>query len=109
MPRFYLHVNSHVIRANRRQGKAARKPTVMRVGKTGRSQPGWGFLIVDAAGRPVAAIRYTPDRPLKCGAEVYVECLHRPVPDPQAKAPPAAAASPTQSTCRVGRSTGKAP
>lgn len=108
---YFVHVNSHVIRANRRADKPA-KPIVVRVGRAGKPRGAWGVTIVDATGRPVAIVTYTPDRPLKCGAEVYVECLYAPKPVRQAapKAGAARAAKPAQSACRRGAgSAGRTP
>lgn len=109
---YYINVNSHAIRSNRR-GRPPKKPIVVRAGKAGKPVGAWGIIVTDADGNPVAAVRYTPDRPLKCGAEVYVECLYRPKVDRQASRPKAGAAKaarPAQSACRRGpASTGKTP
>lgn len=74
-----IHVNQHRIRANTKTG--ARVP-VLTV-KTGRdNQYAHEVDILDLDGRVMASIVYRPDKPLKCGARVWIETtntveLHR--------------------------------
>jgi hypothetical protein len=65
-----IHVNQHVIRRNQKTGERA-APITIRVGrKTQRTNVA---IIVDADGGQVAKIVYSPDKPLSCGARVWIE------------------------------------
>lgn len=65
-----IHVNQHNIRANAKDGK--RRPCITvkdykRNRKTNLAE------IVDASGAVVARFIYSPDKPLSCGARLWVE------------------------------------
>lgn len=65
-----IHVNQHVIKANRKNGDNEAPLTV----KTYKSNtPAHNVQIKDDAGRVVASIIYRPDKPLSCGAHVWIE------------------------------------
>lgn len=65
-----IHINQHVIRSNRTSG--AREPVI--TVKDHRSNSyGSRVDILDAAGQPVATVVYSPDKPLSCGATVWIE------------------------------------
>lgn len=64
-----IHVNQHVIRKNRKDGERNPPLTV----KNYKSNTyGSKVEILDDAGKVVCEVVYTPDKPLSCGAEVYV-------------------------------------
>jgi flagellar biosynthesis/type III secretory pathway ATPase len=65
-----IHVNQHNIRANLKNGESSPVITVKDYKdnrKTNKAE------IVDANGNVVAAIVYRPDKPLSCGARVWIE------------------------------------
>jgi hypothetical protein len=64
-----LHINQHVIRANRKTG--ARDPVItVKRARTNRYLSQADIVLPD--GTVVASVRYTPDAPLPCGAVCYV-------------------------------------
>jgi hypothetical protein len=68
-----IHVNQHVIRANRKTG--ARNP-VLTV-KTHKTNVYCHEVIIhDANGVEVARVVYRPDKPLSCGAQVWIETVN---------------------------------
>jgi hypothetical protein len=78
----YVHVVSAVIRKNRLLVPADREPpVVVRRGRSGRATRSRAVDILDENGNVAATVRYTPERPLGCGAVVYVEAPYgaRPV------------------------------
>jgi hypothetical protein len=65
-----IHVNQHNIRANHKNGEDRPVITVKDYKanrKTNRAE------IVNADGDVVAAVVYSPDKPLSCGARVWIE------------------------------------
>lgn len=65
-----IHVNQHKIRSNQKTGK--RDPVI--TCKTYKSnQYGSKVEILDKEGRVVATVIYSPDKPLSCGARVWIE------------------------------------
>ena len=65
-----IHVNQHVIKANRKHGKADPVLTV----KTYKSNDyGHEAVIYDPDGREAARVIYRPHKPLSCGAQVWIE------------------------------------
>lgn len=60
-----IHVNQHVIRRNKMHGEY--EPP-LRVIRKGRSEPAYQVEIVGPA-----RVVYSPDKPLKCGARVWIE------------------------------------
>lgn len=65
-----IHVNQHVIKSNRKTG--AREPVI--TCKTYDSnQYGHEVIIYDKDGNEVARVIYSPDKPLSCGAHVWIE------------------------------------
>ena len=68
-----IHVNQHKIKANHKHG--TREP-VLTV-KTYKSNTyGHTATIYDADGNEVARVVYRPDKPLSCGARVWIETQH---------------------------------
>ena len=65
-----LHINQHVIRSNAKSGK--REPVI--TCKTYKNNDyGHEVEILDKAGEVAAKIVYRPDKPLSCGAKVWIE------------------------------------
>lgn len=65
-----IHVNQHAIRRNRKTGE--REPVI--TCKTYRSNDyAHEAVIRDDSGQEVARVVYRPDKPLSCGAQVWVE------------------------------------
>lgn len=65
-----IHVNQHKIRSNQKTG--SRDPVI--TCKTYKSnQYGSKVEILDKDGEVVATIIYSPDKPLSCGAKVWIE------------------------------------
>jgi hypothetical protein len=67
-----VHVNAHTIRKNRKLGLRA-PPIVVRRRST-RYKPVYTEKVdIVVGGRVVGCVTYTPDKPLSCGAVVYVQ------------------------------------
>ena len=64
-----LHVNQHNIRAN---SKGSDLP-VLTVKDYKQNRKGNEATIKDAEGNVVAKLVYRPDKPLSCGAKVWIE------------------------------------
>jgi hypothetical protein len=65
-----IHVNQHVIKANAKTGDNDPVLTV----KTYKSNDyAHQANILDAQGNVVARVVYSPDKPLSCGAKVWIE------------------------------------
>lgn len=65
-----IHVNQHEIRRNRKEGLCNPVLTV----KTYKSNDyAHEAIIKDAQGNEVARVVYRPDKPLSCGAHVWIE------------------------------------
>jgi len=65
-----IHVNQHVIRANRKHGQSNPVITV----KTYKDNSyGHEAIIRDEDGNEIAKVVYRPDNPLSCGAQVWIE------------------------------------
>jgi len=60
-----IHVNQHIIKSNRKNNKSDPVLTV----KTYKSNDYASNLIVDGP----CTIKYSPDKPLSCGATVWIE------------------------------------
>lgn len=68
-----IHVNQHVIKKNTKEG--TRDPVItVKHGKTNSYTN--CARILDRNGDIVAQVIYSPDKPLSCGATVWVELLH---------------------------------
>ena len=69
-----IHVNQHVIKANRKNG--TNEPCLTT--KTYKSNDyGHEVIIKDAAGNEVARVVYSPDKPLSCGAHCWIETQNK--------------------------------
>ncbi len=66
----YVHVNQHVIKANAKSGEREPVLTV----KTYKSNDyAHEVEILDSEGNVAAKVVYSPDKPLPCGARVWIE------------------------------------
>ncbi len=65
-----IHVNQHVIRANRKQGDNAPALTVKTYASNVYAHEA---VIRTEDGTEVARVVYRPDKPLSCGAHVWIE------------------------------------
>lgn len=63
-----IHINQHVIRRNNKQEDPAQREPVIAV-KHGRSNEYYHELAIDGPCRIV----YRPDKPLSCGARLWIE------------------------------------
>jgi hypothetical protein len=70
MAKKIIHVNQHVVKRNTKTGE--RKPVL--TCKTYKSNDYCHEAIIkDADGNEVARVIYRPDKPLSCGARVWIE------------------------------------
>jgi hypothetical protein len=60
-----IHINQHIIRSNNKNGE--RKPVI--TVKAGKENVYCDRVIVDG----ITEIVYSPDKPLSCGAKVWIE------------------------------------
>ena len=68
--RTIIHVNQHIIKSNRKKGEVEPVLTC----KTYKSNTyAHEAIIRDADGNEVAKVVYRPDKPLSCGAHVWIE------------------------------------
>jgi len=65
-----IHVNQHVIKANRKNGEVNPVLTCKTYKENIYAHEA---IIRDAAGNEVARVIYRPDKPLSCGAHVWIE------------------------------------
>jgi hypothetical protein len=73
--KYIIHVNQHVIRANRKHGEFNPVITV----KTYKDNTYCHEAIIrDEDGVEIAKVVYSPGKPLSCGAHVWIE-THNPV------------------------------
>lgn len=68
-----IHVNQHVVKANKKNGVQNPVLTVKTYKENIYAQE---VEILDESGSVIAKIVYSPDKPLSCGARVWVETLH---------------------------------
>lgn len=65
-----IHVNQHRIKANR---KSAKRDPVLTIKDYKQNRYGYtASIVVDGIGE-VARVIYSPDNPLSCGAECWIE------------------------------------
>jgi hypothetical protein len=65
-----IHVNQHVIRANR---KAGRTDPVLTVKTYKSNEYAHEAVILGQDGKEACRVVYRPNRPLSCGAHVWIE------------------------------------
>lgn len=68
-----VHVNQHVIKANAKTGE---RDPVLTVKTYKSNKYAHEVDILDAEGNVVATVVYRPDKPLSCGAKVWIETQH---------------------------------
>jgi len=65
-----IHINQHIIRKNSKTGE--RNPVI--TCKTYKDNTYANSVIIkDSSGNDVARVIYSPDKPLSCGAKVWIE------------------------------------
>ena len=67
-----IHINQHNIKHNIKCPVEDRKPVI--TNKTYKSNSYSNGLSILHKGEVVAKIVYSPDKPLSCGARVWIEC-----------------------------------
>ena len=72
-----VHVNKHIIRANRVKG---RNDPVLTVKHRGKLSHGHEAAVLDENGNEVGRFIYRPEQPLSCGAEVWFKTSLQVVP-----------------------------
>jgi hypothetical protein len=65
-----IHVNQHVIKANRKNGITN---PVLTVKTYKQNVYGHEAIILDRTGQEIAKVIYRPEKPLSCGAHVWIE------------------------------------
>jgi hypothetical protein len=68
-----IHVNQSVVRANKKNGVQNPVLTCKTYKENIYAQE---IEILDKSGDVIAKVIYSPDKPLSCGARVWVETLH---------------------------------
>tara|TARA_Y100000389_G_C17056159_1_gene315145 strand:- start:171 stop:434 length:264 start_codon:yes stop_codon:yes gene_type:complete len=65
-----IHINQHIIRSNTKYGK---KDPVITCKNYKENNYGHSVIIKDRFGDEVARVVYSPDKPMSCGAKVWIE------------------------------------
>lgn len=65
-----IHVNQHIIKSN---GKTGEREPVLTVKTSRMNERASRVAINDDRGELVAEVIYSPDKPLPCGAKVWIE------------------------------------
>lgn len=68
-----IHINQSVIRANKKNGEENPVITCKTYKKNIYAKE---LEILDESGNVVAKVVYSPDKPLSCGARVWIETHH---------------------------------
>jgi hypothetical protein len=71
-----IHINRHRVAQNRKNAEAL-PPISCRTYKG--TIYGNDVAILDGQGNVVAHIKYSPEKPLSCGATVWIETAHDPI------------------------------
>jgi hypothetical protein len=66
MSKTYIHVNQHILRRNKKLG-LSEPPISVKIGKAN------GYVQRVVIKGP-SSVEYTPEKPLSCGATVYIVC-----------------------------------
>lgn len=64
-----IHVNQHVIKANRKNGTNVAPLTV----KSSKGNDYGHTVVISRGGQELARVVYQPENPLSCGAHVWIE------------------------------------
>ena len=70
MKRTVIHVNQHIIKANRKNGETNPPLTVKTYNTSEKAKE---VFLKDSTGKVVAKFTYSPEKPLPCGAHVWFE------------------------------------
>lgn len=65
----YIHVNQHVIKKNRKTGD---KDPVITCKNYKKNSYGHEVIVYGSDGKEACRVVYSPDKPLSCGAHVYI-------------------------------------
>lgn len=65
-----IHVNQHAIRRNQKHGT---QDPVITCKTGGKNLKGRRLIIHDEEGNDLAVVVYSPEKPLNCGARVWIE------------------------------------
>ena len=65
-----IHVNQHIIKKNRKNGT---KEPVLTIKTYKQNVYGHEAVILNEAGEELARVIYRPEKPLSCGAHVWIE------------------------------------
>jgi hypothetical protein len=68
-----IHVNQHVIKANKKNGEENPVLTCKTYKENIYAKE---LEILDEIGNVIAKVIYSPDKPLSCGARVWIETHH---------------------------------
>lgn len=68
-----IHVNQHVIKSNRKNGKVE---PVLTVKTYKNNRYAHEAIIYGQDGLPAGKVVYRPDKPLSCGAHVWIETVN---------------------------------
>ena len=66
----YIHINKHQIKKNQKNNQ---RESVISCKTYNSNQYGNELIIFDENGKETAKVIYNPDKPLKCGAQVWIE------------------------------------
>jgi len=69
-----IHVNQHKIRSN---GSSGKRESVLTCKTYKSNSYAHQAVIYDQDGREAARVVYSPDKPLSCGAKVWIETQNR--------------------------------
>lgn len=67
-----IHVNTHNIRYNLKESNTGKKP-VIKIEQNNHIYYSNEVKILDVHGQTIATIKYCPNKPLSCGAKVWIE------------------------------------
>lgn len=72
MKKTIIHVNQHKIKSNNKNGTNL---PVLTIKTYNTNDYGHQAILKDENGKEVARVVYSPDKPLSCGARVWIETL----------------------------------
>ena len=68
-----IHVNQHKIKSNQKLDKSTQKEPVITCKRGGENHYAHEVIIFGKDGLEAARVIYRPDKPLSCGAHVWIE------------------------------------
>lgn len=68
-----IHVNQHIIKRNAKEQDTSKHEPPLTVKDYTDNRKGNTAIICDGDGNEVARVVYSPDKPLPCGARVWIE------------------------------------